>query len=93
MKFTGYLIEGTYDGQTLTVVPKNKASRVALMGHPKAPDLAISREHIANVTEKKPSALVNGNVTVWAQNGQKFILHFRKKQAADHAALIQALTS
>jgi hypothetical protein len=91
MNFTGYLIEGTYDGETLRVTPKNRASRVALMGDAKAPDLAISRQHIANITSREPGALVNGHITLWAGNGSKFILHFRNKQKADYRALVDAL--
>lgn len=91
MNFTGYLIEGTYDGTTLTVVPKNKASRVALLGDPKAPDLVLERQYIGNISSKEPNALVNGHVTLLATSGQKFVLHFRKKQKDDLIALVDAL--
>jgi hypothetical protein len=91
MNFTGYLIEGSYDGETLNVTPRNRASRVALLGDPKAPDLALSRQFIAGVTHKEPSALVNGHVTVATADGRKFVLHFRKKQADDMRALVDAL--
>lgn len=91
MNFTGYLIEGTYDGKTLTVTPKNRTSRIALMGDAKAPDLSLSRQFIANITHREPNAMVNGHVTLWAADGRKFVLHFRKKQKDDMQQLVEAL--
>lgn len=54
-------------------------------------DIAVPRASIAGVTFKGASMLVNGNLVVTTIEGQKYQLHFRKKQNADFEALAREL--
>jgi hypothetical protein len=54
-------------------------------------DVEVLRTDIAKATYKKATALTNGNLTVTTTGGQKYQLHFRKKQNADFEALAREL--
>lgn len=90
MTISGYMIEVDFDGQTLRVRGKNKASRVALAGEDHDSDVVLSREQIERVELKPASMLVNGNLRVTGA-GKTYKLHFRKKQSTDFEQLAQAL--
>lgn len=89
----GYMIEATWDGETLRVVGKNRAARIALSGENHAEDVVVTKGHISSVGFKAASALVNGKVTITTVAGQTYQLHFRKKQQAGMDELAVALQS
>ncbi|WP_408895923.1 hypothetical protein ACJ5H2_13490 [Nocardioides sp. R1-1] len=76
----GYGITATYDGHTLTVEGKNKATRIALAGenHGDGP-VTVTRDQITNVTWKPAGRLTNGNLSVHTAAGQRYQLHFLRK--------------
>lgn len=53
--------------------------------------IEIPRAMIASATFKGASMMVNGNLVVTTTDGDKFQLHFRKKQQADFEALASEL--
>jgi hypothetical protein len=89
----GYMVEADWDGATLVARGTNKMGRVALAGEGHADgDVVLPRESIADVTFKKASRMVNGNLTVRTVDGRKYQLHFRRKTADQFDALHAALT-
>lgn len=90
----GHMIEVEYDGQRLTVTGTNKASRAALRGadHGAGP-LILERADITAVDVKPPTVLANGRLTVHTSSGDRYLLHFRRKQAADFTELADALNA
>lgn len=93
MNVRGYMIDVTLTDETLTVEGTNKPARMALRGdqHGDGP-LVIPRADITGVEHKKANALVNGAVTVKTTNGDRYVLHFRKKSQDDFAELAAALS-
>lgn len=91
LRVEGYMIEASWDGETLRVVGRNKAARMALSGENHGEDVVVTRGHIASVAFKPASALVNGKITVTTIGGQSYQLHFRKKQQAGMDELAVAL--
>lgn len=80
MDFKGYMIEGTWDGSTLTVQGTNKASHVALVG--KGEDrsaVVIPRQAIASAKYKSAGMMTNGNLDIRTHDGVRYQLHFLKK--------------
>lgn len=87
----GYMIEASFDGQTLRVHAKNKAASIALQGENRGEDVVVTRDHIASVDWKGASALTNGKVDVRTVAGARYQLHFRRKQQDGMQALYDAL--
>jgi hypothetical protein len=87
----GYMIDVQWDGQTLRVKGKNKAARIALAGENHEQDIVVSRDEIASVKFRDANTLANGNLDVRTEAGQRYQLHFRKKQRDDFRALAQEL--
>jgi hypothetical protein len=88
----GYMIDVQCDAQTLRVRGKNKPARVALAGEAHGDgDVVILRDQIASVKFKRASMMVNGNLIVTTTGGDRYQLHFRKKQSADFEALAREL--
>jgi len=56
-----------------------------------ANDLVLRREEMAEVELKDASMLVNGRLTIITTDGNRHILHFRRKQRDDFHALAEAL--
>lgn len=78
------MVEVEWDDETLVARGTNKVGQVALRG-PNADegDVALDRHEIAHVEFKDASRLANGNLVVHATTGEKYQLHFRRKQADD----------
>jgi hypothetical protein len=92
MEIHGYLCEVELDDEKLTARGTNKAARVALRGEQHGEgDLVLPRDEVQVVGFKDAGPMINGRL-VLESGGQKYRLHFRKKQAADFAALHRALT-
>lgn len=87
----GYMIDVQWDGTTLTVHGKNKASRIALAGEDHARDVVLTRDQMAKVTYKPASMVVNGNLIIETTLGKRHQLHFRRKQRAGFEALAREL--
>lgn len=54
-------------------------------------DIAVPRSAIASATFKGANMMVNGNLVVTTTEGQRYQLHFRKKQQAGFEALARDL--
>jgi hypothetical protein len=89
----GYMIDASWDGETLRVHAHNKAASVALQGKNRGEDVVVTRDHIAAVAFKPAGALVNGKVTVTTVQGAAYQLHFRRKQQPGMDELAVALQS
>lgn len=90
----GYMVEAEWDGDHLVARGTNKAGQLALAGPDAADgDVVLERARIARVEHKPPRAggLVNGELVVHTTDGKKYQLHYRKKSAAEFAALAAAL--
>jgi hypothetical protein len=88
----GYMIDVTWDGQTLTVLPSNLAARVALLGQDhREGALALAADEIESTELKPANALVNGRITVRTKDGRTYLLHFRRKSNTEFARLYKAL--
>lgn len=89
---SGYMVEADWDGATLRVRGTNKAAHVALRGQDHTDgDVVLTREQVAGATYKGANALVNGNLTVTATDGRRYVLHFRRKQTPQFEALARDL--
>lgn len=93
MDVEGYMIEASWDGQTLRVHAKNKMASVALVGQNRGEDLVLTADHIASVGWKGASAMTNGKVTLVTVGGASHQLHFRKKQQGGMRELYDALNT
>lgn len=92
MNIQGYMIDVDYDGTVLRVHGKNKPARIALAGEAHGDgDVVVPRERIAAVDLKDASMMTNGNLRVTTVDGQKYQLHFRRKQAEGFRALADQL--
>jgi len=88
----GYMIDATFDGTALVVHAHNKAAAIALAGKEQRSDVVITRAEIAGVDWHGANMLKNGNLIVRTLGGEKYQLHFRRKQTAEFEALRDALT-
>jgi len=89
----GYLIEIELTEDALTVVPRNKVARMALLGEDHGQgDLVLARADITSVVSKEPTWATNGHLRV-AANGKVYTLHFRRKHRDDMHTLLTALVS
>lgn len=88
MEFDGYMTRVQWDGQVLRAQGKSMPARKALGGDG---TIVVPRQQIADVQFRDAGLLQNGRVTIRTVDGQKHILHFRKKQAAPFRDLVQQL--
>lgn len=91
MHLDGYMVAVTWDGEWLVAEPSNKAARFALTGPGGEDRLTLHREHVASATNKSPTILTNGCVTVEAHDGRSYQLHYRRKASDGFAALAAEL--
>lgn len=86
------MIEVEYDGDTLVANGTTKAAQVALRGQQRNDGpVVIARDDIGRVEWKPATALVNGRLTVHTVAGNRYVLHFRRKQAPDFTELATQL--
>jgi len=94
MHARGYMLEVEYDGHTLTATGTTKASQVALRGQQRNDGpLVLRREDITQVDVKPASMLTNGHLALHTTGGDRYVLHFRRKQADDFTELAAALSA
>lgn len=90
--FRGYMLEVTLANDTLTMHGTNGASRVALAGQDHGTDPVVPLAEVESTEWRPASALVNGRLTVHTRGGQRYVLHFRRKQQPDMERLAGLLS-
>jgi len=88
------MTEVEYEEDVLTVRGKNKAARIALAGPDHGSgDVVVSRADIASAkfVPTRLAGSVNGNLIITTTQGERYQLHFRKKQQSDFENLARTL--
>lgn len=103
MKVDGYMVTVEFDGSAVTLHPTNRMSRVALGGNDSPDsgdgddaavepgDVRLPIASIASFSVEKASSMVNGTLSLLAQSGQVYDVHFRRKHSDGITALASAL--
>lgn len=81
--FRGYMLEVTLSDGALMLHGTTGPARVALAGQGHATDPVVPLAEVESVEWKPASALTNGRLTVRTSTGQRYVLHFRRKQQPD----------
>ncbi|GAA4217729.1 hypothetical protein [Actinocatenispora rupis] len=91
MEFDGYMIHGSWDGSTLRIRGTNRAAHLALAGHGRTEEVAVQTSQITGLKLRDARRLINGELVITTLTGQKYKLHFRRKQAETFRRLEAAL--
>lgn len=91
MSIEGYGINVDYDGQTMRIHPRNAVFATALAGKGHHGDVVLIRGEMADVKFRDANPVVNGELTIRTDSGQKFQLHFRRKQRDGFRVLAEQL--
>lgn len=92
MRVSGYMVEAEWDGDVLVARGTNKVGQRALTGVPQdQSDVVIPKGEMADVKLKRAGRMVNGNLVIRTTGGQRYQLHFRRKDSDQFEALAEAL--